>query len=315
MALNIAKQYSGNPKVFGRTAVLFGGLSAEREISLKSGGAVLEALVREGVDAFAIDVQENLVQQVLEKQIDRAFIALHGPGGEDGKVQALLSMLNIPYTGSNHVASAIGMDKWKTKLLWMAEDLPTPRAIKLSGIDDWQACLDQLGGDVFVKPVHEGSSIGMSCVNSAEALERAYLKAAEYDSDVIAESKIDGGEYTVSILGERALPAVGLETNNSFYDFDAKYVSSDTRYLCPAGLSEEKEEQLKSLALKAFKSVGCEGWGRVDTMMNKQGDFFLLEVNTAPGMTDHSLVPMAAKSMGLGFDELVLEILYQTVTC
>lgn len=308
------KHYRGKPEVFGRTAVLLGGTSAERDISLKSGAAIVKALANKGVEVVAIDAQKDLVQQLSAAAIDRVFIALHGPGGEDGKVQAMLEMLNIPYTGSGHAASAIAMDKRLTKLIWQSLGLPTPKSVTLTHNSNWSECLQVLGGEAFIKPVHEGSSIGMSCVATAQQMQRAFADAAKYDLEVIAEQRIVGKEYTVAILADQALPVIELLPKNRFYDFDAKYVSAETEYLCPATLSDSKQEaQLKTLALEAFRAVGCQGWGRADVMLSNSGEFYLLEVNTVPGMTDHSLVPMAAKAAGLDFDDLVLEILCQTL--
>ncbi|WP_049628890.1 D-alanine--D-alanine ligase [Cellvibrio sp. pealriver] len=302
-------------KQLGRVGVLFGGLSAEREISLQSGAAVIAALVEAGIDHVAIDVGDNILADIQAANIDRAFIILHGPGGEDGRIQALLEFLNIPYTGSDVASSALAMDKLRTKQLWRGVDvngeqgLPTPAFAVLSQGSDFAQVLESLGGEVMVKPANEGSSIGMSRVNSAADLETAFQKAAQYQGSVLVERLIVGGEYTVAILDGEALPPIKLETNHSFYDFNAKYIAEDTRYLCPCGLSSEKESELKKLALNAFNAIGCRGWGRVDVMADAQQNFYLLEVNTAPGMTSHSLVPMAAKAVGLSFTELVLTIL------
>ena len=299
----------------GRVGVLFGGLSAEREISLQSGAAVIAALAAAGVDYVAIDVGDNIIADIQAANIDRAFLILHGPGGEDGRMQALLEFLNIPYTGSDVASSALAMDKLRTKQLWRGMDingqlgLPTPEFAVLTQGSDFANVLATLGGEVMVKPANEGSSIGMSRVNTAAELELAFQKAAEYQGSVLVERLIVGAEYTVAILDGEALPPIKLETNHSFYDFNAKYIAEDTRYICPCGLSAEKETELKQLALNAFNSVGCRGWGRVDVMADAQGNFYLLEVNTAPGMTSHSLVPMAAKAIGLSFTQLVLQVL------
>lgn len=299
----------------GRVGVLYGGLSAEREISLQSGSAVIAALQEAGIDVVAIDVGHNVIADIQAAQIDRAFLILHGPGGEDGRIQALLEFLNIPYTGSDVQSSSLTMDKLRTKQLWRGVDingvqgLPTPEFAVLTGMSDFAAELARLGGEVIVKPANEGSSIGMSRVNTAADLETAFRKAAGYHGDVLVERLIVGGEYTVAILDDEALPPIKLETDHSFYDFNAKYIANDTRYLCPCGLSPEKEQELKNLALNAFRAVGCRGWGRVDVMADQHQNFYLLEVNTAPGMTSHSLVPMAAKTIGLSFTELVLTIL------
>lgn len=293
----------------GRVGVLLGGTSSEREVSLQSGAAVVAALADAGVDHVAIDIGPNAIADIQSAKIDRAFLALHGAGGEDGRIQALLEYLQIPYTGSGVQASALAMDKLRTKQLWRGVHLSTPDFAILDAHSDWQQVLSQLGGEAMVKPAHEGSSIGMSRVNSAEGLAQAYSDAAVYDGSVIAECLIVGGEYTVAILGGEALPPIKLETDHIFYDYDAKYIADDTRYLCPCGLSPQKEREIKALALAAFNSVGCDGWGRVDVMADKELNFYLLEVNTAPGMTSHSLVPMAAKVHGLSFAELVLTIL------
>lgn len=306
-------------KQIGRVGVLYGGLSAEREISLQSGAAVLAALVEAGIEHVAIDVGHNVIADIQAAKIDRAFLMLHGPGGEDGRIQALLEFLNIPYTGSDVQSSALAMDKLRTKQLWRGVDingkqgLPTPEFAVLNENSNFAQVLATLGGDVMVKPANEGSSIGMSRVNTAADLEAAFNKAAQYHGSVLVERLIVGGEYTVAILDGDALPPIKLETDHSFYDFNAKYIAEDTRYLCPCGLSAAKEQELKTLALSAFKAVGCRGWGRVDVMADHLQNFYLLEVNTAPGMTSHSLVPMAAKAVGLSFAELVMTILRASV--
>lgn len=302
-------------KQLGRVGVLFGGLSAEREISLQSGAAVIAALVEVGVEHIAIDVGDNIIADIQAAKIDRAFLILHGPGGEDGRIQALLEFLNIPYTGSDVASSALAMDKLRTKQLWRGVDidgkqgLPTPEFTVLTQGSNFAQVLANLGGEVMVKPANEGSSIGMSRVNNAIELEIAFQKAAQYQGSILVEQLIVGAEYTIAILDGEALPPIKLETDHTFYDFNAKYIAEDTRYLCPCGLSDEKELELKTLALNAFNTVGCRGWGRVDVMADAQQNFYLLEVNTAPGMTSHSLVPMAAKAVGLSFAELVLRIL------
>ncbi len=295
---------------FGRVAVLYGGQSAEREVSLKSGQAVFDALCRQGVDAFLIDVGEDIVSRLLNEQIDRVFIALHGPGGEDGRIQALLEFLGLPYTGSGVQASSIAMDKWRSKQIFTAASIPTPAYRGLSA-DNLDLVVAEIGSALMVKPAHEGSSIGMSKVASREELDEAYAEAVKYDRSVFAEQVIVGAEYTVAVLDGKALPAIRLETDHVFYDYDAKYIADDTRYLCPCGLDADTELQLGQLAENAFEALGCSGWGRVDFMADESGNFFTLEVNTVPGMTDHSLVPMAAKVAGLSFDELVLRILEQ----
>lgn len=293
----------------GRVGLLFGGQSAEREISLQSGAAVIAALQEAGIEYIAIDVGANAITDIQAAQIDRAFIALHGPGGEDGRIQAVLEYLQIPYTGSDVQSSALAMDKLRSKQLWRGVGLPTPDFAVLRTGTHWQNTLDSLGGEVMVKPAHEGSSIGMARVQSANELQAAYDNAAKYDACVIAERLITGAEYTVAILDGVALPPIKLETDHRFYDFDAKYIAEDTRYLCPCGLSAEKEQELKKLALDAFNAIGCRGWGRLDVMSDAQQNFYLLEVNTVPGMTSHSLVPMAAKAQGLSFTQLIVAIL------
>jgi D-alanine-D-alanine ligase len=297
----------------GKVAVLMGGTSAERSVSLNSGAAVLSALLELGIDAFGIDIGENAAVQLSQAKFDRAFIALHGRGGEDGTMQGLLELLNKPYTGSGVMASALGMDKWRTKLVWDACDIATPKAFVLEDNSDWDSIMQALGGLAMVKPAREGSSIGMRKVHSSEGLADSYAFASQHDDLVIAEQYIEGPEFTVTILGDEALPAIQLVTTHDFYDFDAKYKANDTQYLLPSGLPDYAEGELQKMALKAFKIVGCEGWGRVDAMQDSEGAFWLLEVNTTPGMTDHSLVPMAAKAGGLSFPALVVKILQQTL--
>lgn len=297
---------------FGRVAVLFGGISAEREISLKSGQAVLQALQQAGVNAQAFDPAEQNIGDI--KAYDRAFIVLHGRGGEDGTMQGALELLGVPYTGSGVLASALGMDKTRTKQLWLGCGLPTPAYARLTANTDFSQVIAELGLPLMVKPAHEGSSIGMRKVEKAEDLQPAFEFAAKYDSEIIAEKWVTGKEYTIVILGDKALPIIRLQPHQShgFYDFEAKYNANDTQYLCPCGLSDEDEQALQALALRAFNMVGATGWGRIDAMRDEQGNFWLLEVNTVPGMTDHSLVPMAAKAAGLSFEQLVLTILAQT---
>ncbi len=298
---------------FGRVAVLMGGFSSERDVSLNSGQAVLEALCRQGVDAVKLDPKVDGLQSLFEGQFDRAFIVLHGRGGEDGSMQGFLETLGLPYTGSGVMASAIGMDKLRTKLIWQSAGLPTPNFRILRQAELSQALLDEIGPAVMVKPAHEGSSIGMRRADSLEQLREALTEAQRYDDLVFAEQWIEGQEYTISFLNGRALPVIGLKTDQAFYDYEAKYIRNDTQYLLPSGLGAEEEKQLQALALKAFDFVGCRGWGRVDVMRDGQGRFWLLEVNTVPGMTDHSLVPMAAKAAGIDFDSLVVQILEQTL--
>lgn len=306
------RHFSGKPESLGRVAVLYGGISAEREISLQSGRAVFEGLQALGVDVVGIDVRQNAVAQLSNLTCDRAFIALHGVGGEDGKIQALLEWLNIPYTGSGVAASALALDKLKTKQIWLSSGLPTPDYVVLDAAStdiDAQALLIKLGGACFIKPVTEGSSIGMACVTQASEFKAALTAARECGCPVIAEARIVGKEFTVAILNGQALPSIELRAKNSFYDFAAKYLSEETQYLCPTDLSAEQESTLRGLALEAFHSLGCAGWGRIDFMQDQQGKFYLLEANTVPGMTSHSLVPMAAKAAELDFNALLLEIL------
>jgi D-alanine-D-alanine ligase len=293
----------------GRVGVLLGGTSSEREISLQSGAAVVAALAEAGIEHVAIDVSDDAIADIQNAKIDRAYLALQGSGGEDGRIQAVLEYLKIPFTGSGVQSSALAMDKLRTKQLWRGVNLSTPEFAVLTTESEWAKILSDLGGEVMVKPAHEGSSIGMARVKSAQELADAFSDAEKYDGSVIAERLITGSEFTVAILDGEALPPIKLETDHTFYDFNAKYIANDTRYICPCGLSPEKEAELKSLALAAFDAVGCEGWGRVDVMADESLSFYLLEVNTAPGMTSHSLVPMAAKVRGLSFSELVLTIL------
>ena len=302
-----------DPKAFGRVAVLFGGKSAEREVSLKSGNAVLSALLAGGVDAFGIDVGDDFLQHLAREKIDRAFIVLHGRGGEDGSMQGLLECAGIPYTGSGILASALAMDKLRTKQVWHSLGLPTPRHAVLTSQADCEAAATELGFPLIVKPAHEGSSIGMAKVENVEALIAAWQDAARYDSQVLVEQWIAGPEYTIAVLRGEVLPPIGLGTPHTFYDYDAKYLADDTQYRIPCGLSAEKEAELKELTARACEAVGTQGWARADVMQDASGQFWLLEVNTVPGMTDHSLVPMAARAAGLDFQQLVLAILADSV--
>jgi len=286
-----------------------GGRSAEREISLKSGAMVLEALKRSGIDAHAFDPRERRLEELVAGKFERAFIALHGRLGEDGTVQGALEYLGIPYTGSGVMASALAMDKWRTKLVWRASGIPTPEYELLAPQSQAPDVVARLGLPLMVKPVCEGSSIGMTKVTSVEMLDAAYQLAAQYDRVVMAEAFIDGVELTAGILGAEPLPLIRLETPRTFYDYEAKYFADDTRYICPAGLPESQEKRVQEVAIAAFQSLGCTGWGRVDLMLDRMGEPFLLEVNTVPGMTDHSLVPMAARARGMSFDELCVRIL------
>lgn len=298
-------------KAFGKVAVLLGGDSAEREVSLDSGHAILAALIRQGIEAYAFDPSEQDIADL--KDFDRAFIALHGRYGEDGTVQRELDAMGIPYTGSGVSASAIGMDKWQTKLKWQEEDVVTPAFELVNADSDFTAIEEKLGLPLFVKPSSEGSSIGITKVKQAGGLKTAYELASEADPLVIAEQYIGGGEYTVSILGEATLPIVKIVPKTEFYDYEAKYSRDDTEYLCPCGLGEVSESRIQKEALIAFNSVGCAGWGRVDFLMDDDGNHYFLELNTVPGMTDHSLVPMAAEAAGVSFDDLVLTILQMTL--
>jgi D-alanine-D-alanine ligase len=298
---------------FGRVAVLYGGNSAERDVSLKSGAAVLAALERSGVDVTGYDPADGGLVGLEALAPDRVFIALHGRGGEDGTLQGALELLGIPYTGSGVLASALGMDKQRTKLVWQALGLPTPESLMLSSDTDWDDIVAQLGLPLIVKPVHEGSTLGITIVDSRETLEAAYREAARFDARVMAERFIQGEEYTVALLGDRVLPAIRVEVPSGFYDYEAKYLSNDTRYHLPCGLDVGQETLLGQLCRQAFEAVGGEGWGRVDVMQDAEGGFWLIEVNTSPGMTDHSLVPQAAAHAGIGFDELVLQILRATL--
>lgn len=302
-------------KKFGKVAVMLGGTSAERPVSLNSGAAVLAALTRQGVDAHAFDPATRSVGDLITGEFDRVFIALHGRLGEDGCMQGALELLDLPYTGSGVMASAIGMDKWRTKLLWRAAGLPTADWEILTAASDFEEVEKKLGLPIFVKPAHEGSSIGMSKVTEHGTLKAAYDLAAEHDGLVLAEKFIDGAEFTVGILGDRALPLIRLQPpeDKDFYDFDAKYLRNDTLYQCPAGLLDSQENAFRQLAVDAFRLLGGRGWGRVDIMLDSLGNPYLLEANTSPGMTDHSLVPMAARVAGLDFDALCMTILEQTL--
>lgn len=304
-----APQSSRDPKSFGRVVVLFGGNSAEREISLKSGQAVLSALQAAGVDAFGMDVDAHILERLATESINRAFIVLHGRGGEDGSMQGLLECAGIPYTGSKVLASALAMDKLRTKQVWLSRGLPTPRYAVLSTEADCQQAATDLGFPLIVKPAHEGSSIGMAKVDDLEALIAAWQTARTYDAQVLVEQWIHGPEFTIAMLCGQILPPIGLGTPHSFYDFDAKYLASDTQYRIPCGLSEEKEAELRDLSVRACEAIGVKTWARVDVMQDRDGQFWLLEINTVPGMTDHSLVPMAAQAAGLSFQQLVLSIL------
>jgi len=294
---------------FGRVAVLYGGTSSEREISLLTGAAIIQALELLGVETVAIDIKENALDAIAKANVDRAFIALHGPGGEDGTLQGALEYLKIPYTGSGVMASALAMDKLRCKQLWKGIGLATTDFSALNQSTDWQATMNQLGGSVVVKPACEGSSVGMSIAKSAQQLEQAWQLAVQYDAKVLAEPQLTGDEYTVAILDGKALPSIRIQANATFYDYEAKYHSDKTEYFCPSGLDVEREKELAQLSIDAFNSIDGRGWGRVDVMADQNGRFNLLEVNTVPGMTSHSLVPMAGLAVGLQFEDVVRAIL------
>ena len=298
---------------FGRVGLLYGGTSSEREVSLMSGAAVHQALQNLGVDVVLIDAQNDLLQTLPSHNLDRVFIALHGPGGEDGTLQGALEYLGLPYTGSGVLASALAMDKLRCKQMWQGIGLATADFAVLDSQSDWTGIMQCLGGKAMVKPASEGSSIGMSRAETPEQLQLAWKQAAEFDMTVIAEPLLEGAEYTVAILGDQALPSIRIHTDEVFYDYQAKYFSDATQYQCPSDLSPERETEIRQLSMDAFNTVGCHGWGRVDLMVDSNNKFQLLEVNTSPGMTSHSLVPMAAKVAGLDFDQLVLAILEESL--
>jgi D-alanine-D-alanine ligase len=294
----------------GKVAVLMGGKSAEREISLLSGNGVLAALKSKGVDAHPFDPSVRDLFELKREGFARCFIALHGRGGEDGTIQGALETLGIPYTGSGVMGSAIAMDKWRTKMCWLANGLPTPRFRILTDKDDWDAVARDLGLPLIVKPANEGSTLGLTKVQKAAELKAAYeLAARKYNDIALAEQFVDGPEYTASIVGNAPLPLIRIEAPQGNYDYQNKYFTDDTKYHCPAGLPAAKEKELQALALQSFKLIGCAGWGRVDLMLDRAGKPYLLEVNTAPGMTGHSLVPMAAKATGVSYEDLCVRIL------
>lgn len=305
------------PAIFGKVAVLLGGDSAEREVSLASGKAVLDALRSSGIDAHAFDPSERQIYELVTDGFDRVFNILHGRGGEDGVIQGALEQLRIPYTGTGVLGSALAMDKVLSKTVWLAHGLPTASYHVFTKAtyahENVGEILNKLGGTVFVKPSREGSSIGMSKADSAETLMTAIESAFEFDDEVLAETFIDGPEYTVAILADKALPSISMSSSHEFYDYDAKYKSDETQYFCPSGLSDDDERTLGALAYKAFTLLSGKGWGRVDVMRNNNGEFILLESNTVPGMTAKSLVPKAAKQAGMSFAELVLAILSQSL--
>ncbi|MCK5925044.1 MAG: D-alanine--D-alanine ligase, partial [Methylococcales bacterium] len=298
-----------NPKKFGRVGVLMGGCAAEKEISRQSGTAVFEALKRQNVEVVAIDVGDNPFLALKDKALDRVFNIIHGRGGEDGVLQSVLEIMKLPYTGSGVLASALTMDKLKTKLCWQGMGLPTPLWCLLRNEQDINLCIEKLGFPVIVKPTKEGSSMGMNKANNAAELLAAFTEASQFNCDVYAESWVMGNEYTVAILQGMVLPVIRLETANAFYDYQAKYESQTTQYHCPCGLSEVQEQSLQSLALKAYDGVDVKGWGRVDLFIDNDNKPQLIEVNTVPGMTSHSLVPMAAAQNNIDFDCLVWKIL------
>lgn len=308
--MNLAiQQKISSAEQFGKVAVLLGGLSAEREISLKSGSAVLQALLARGVNAVAIDANQQTLMQLQEEQFDRTFVALHGRWGEGGIIQGGLESINLPYTGSGVAASAIAMNKVTTKQIWQSYGLPTAKFIVAQDASDLAAVKEELGFPVFVKPANEGSSIGISRVDSLDQLLAAFEVAQQQDDQVLIEQFIDGSEITIGILNGQSLPVIQIEVDNDFYDYEAKYQSNDTQYHCPAGLSDSFEMEMRALALQAFNVLGAKGWGRVDIMLDQQQNPYLIELNTVPGMTDHSLVPMAAKQAGLSFEQLCWLIL------
>jgi D-alanine-D-alanine ligase len=302
-----------NPADFGKVAVLMGGTAAEREISLRSGNAVFQALQQQDIDVVAIDVTASPIDALANIKVDRIFNIIHGRGGEDGVLQAILGVLGLPYTGSGVLASALSMDKLRTKLCWQGLGLATPKWFVLQTDDDIDVCIAQLGFPVIVKPAQEGSSIGMSKANNRQELVEALQVAKQFNCDVYAEQWVQGQEYTVGVLDGEALPVIRLETPNEFYDFDAKYRANTTQYHCPCGLSSEREQQLQVLAVQACRGLQVKGWARVDVFIDNQNRSQLIEVNTVPGMTDHSLVPMAAKAAGIEFNELVWRILETSV--
>ncbi len=294
---------------FGKVAVIMGGRSAEREISLMTGSNVLEALQRKGVDAYRFDPAERPVFELVRDGVKSVFIALHGRYGEDGTVQGALELMEIPYTGSGVMASALCLDKLRTKLVWQASDIPTPRGVVTTAKSDWIALAQDLGLPLIIKPAHEGSSIGITKVASVEKIEAAYELAVQHDQLVIAEEFINGRELTAAFLGERALPLVRIEAPQGNYDYQNKYFTDDTKYHCPSGLPEAQEREIQALVMRAVHALGCSGWGRADLILRDDGKPFLLEMNTIPGMTGHSLVPMAARAAGIAFDDLALRIL------
>jgi D-alanine-D-alanine ligase len=294
---------------FGRVGVLCGGLSSERPISLQSGEAVLAGLLEAGVDAIKVDIGADAVDQIRSAKINRAFLVLHGPGGEDGRMQSLLEAIGIPYTGSGVAASALAMDKYRTKLMWRGAELPTATFELLGPDTKWDEIIEKLGGKVMVKPANEGSSLGMAIATSAQTLQAAYVDAATHDSIVIAERWLPGREFTVPVIGDLAYPPVEIASSHDFYDYEAKYLSDSTEYVCPVQVDEALIQEMQRVSLQAYHILGCSGWARIDLMMDEDEELMLLEVNIAPGMTSHSLVPMSAKVAGLSFSQMVVKIL------
>lgn len=305
----ISQAITQSPDRFGKVAVLFGGLSAEREVSLNSGAAVMQALTQKGVNVEAIDANYDTIKQLQSEQFDRAFIILHGRWGEDGVIQGALESINLPYTGCGVAASAIAMNKVITKQIWQSSGLPTAKFTIAQKPNDLDVVNDKLGFPVFVKPAHEGSSVGISRVDKAEQLLSAFEIAKQQDESVLIEQFVNGSELTVGILNGQPLPVIRIEAGNEFYDYEAKYQSNETKYHCPAGLSDSFEKEIQHLALQAFNALGAKGWGRVDIMLDSQQKPYLIELNTVPGMTSHSLVPMAAQQAGMSFEELCWLIL------
>ena len=303
-----------NAERFGKVAVLYGGDSAEREVSLRSGAEVLSALQRAGVDAHGIDKGKDIIERLQRGGFDRVFLILHGRGGEDGTIQGALDTLGMPYTGSGVLGAALSMDKHRSKLVWQALGIPTPSFAVVRNESELERAARIVGVPAFIKPVHEGSSVGTSPADGDEELHRAWFEASAYDSDVLVEQRIDGPEYTASILGNEVLPIIRLAPTRTFYDYEAKYAEgAGTRYHCPCGLSEDQEKRLARMSMEAFEALGGTGWGRVDLLCDQAGNPYFIDVNTAPGMTDHSLVPMAAKAAGIDFETLVVRILEHTL--
>jgi D-alanine-D-alanine ligase len=294
---------------FGRVVVLMGGTSAERDISLETGNAVLAALLRKGIDAVAVDTAGDIFPQLAGQNFTCAFVALHGRGGEDGVIQGMLETMQIPYSGSGVLGSALAMDKIRSKWIWLNRGVPTPPCIILESEADLERAAAEIGFPVMVKPVHEGSSCGITRVAGSKDLNSAWMEAKKYDNEVMAERWIDGIEYTVSILNDEILPLIRLETSREFYDYHAKYLDDTTRYICPCGLAKDREAEIGQQALTAFRLVNASGWGRVDLILDASGTAWFIEVNTVPGLTSHSLVPMAARQAGISFDDLVIRIL------